>query len=68
MLKDLISHKINVSNKVNEKPIYYYCNQVNLNSNNFTNPGQVILVNCTNSVVSQLNIVNGSEGISLYYC
>ncbi|MFX0040903.1 MAG: NosD domain-containing protein [Promethearchaeota archaeon] len=67
---DLSSNSINVdpTNLVNEKPVYYYNNKVKLNSSNFTNAGQVILYNCHNSSVSNLNISYGSTGISLNYC
>ncbi|MFW9826148.1 MAG: NosD domain-containing protein [Candidatus Thorarchaeota archaeon] len=67
-LNDLISHDINITNKVNEKSVYYYKNQLGLDSDNFTNSGQIILVNCNNSILSQMNFVNSTEGISLFYC
>lgn len=61
------SHIINTSNKVNGKPIYYYANEIGLEPINFTGAGQVILVNTSKSLISNLEIFNGSTGISLYY-
>ncbi len=59
---------IDINNKVNEKPIYYYKNSTNLTQNNFTNAGQIILYNCSDSIISNLNISFGSIGISLHSC
>jgi parallel beta-helix repeat protein len=54
-LEMLTSLIIDITNLVNGKPLYFYLNEINLGPNNFTNAGQVILVNCNNS-------------LSLYYC
>ncbi|NVM37328.1 MAG: right-handed parallel beta-helix repeat-containing protein [Candidatus Lokiarchaeota archaeon] len=59
---------IDTSNTVNNKPIYYYFNKKGLNSNNFSDPGQVILVNCNNSDIKDLNISYTTTGISLWNC
>jgi len=67
-LEELCSYDIDTSNLVNGKPLYYYTNEKNLGSNDFTNAGQVILVNCTNSIISNLHFSNCSNGIALYYC
>ncbi|MFX1499551.1 MAG: NosD domain-containing protein [Promethearchaeota archaeon] len=64
----LRSHDIDTSNLVNGKPLYYYTNKINLGLSNFTNAGQVILINCNDSIVSNLNVSYNSVGISLYYC
>lgn len=61
------SHAIDSSNTVNGKPIYYHAHRSGLGSGNFSNAGQVILVNCTGSVVSGLDVSGGSIGIALYY-
>ena len=63
----LLSNKINQSNTVNGKPVYFYKNQVELGGNDFVNAGQVILVNCTNSIVTSLNFSDGSIGILLFF-
>ena len=67
-IEELRSNSIDSTNKVNGKPLYYYCDEINLGLDNFTNAGQVILINCNQSLISHLNTINGSIGISLYYC
>jgi parallel beta-helix repeat protein len=67
-LEEVSSHDIDTMNLVNGKPLYYYTNEVNLGPDNFTNAGQVILVNCNDSLVSNLNISDSYIGISLHYC
>jgi len=59
---------IDTSNLVNGKPVYYYVDKNDLNNSNFTNAGQVILINCNNSIVSNLNVSYGSIGIWLWGC
>ncbi len=59
---------IDTSNTVNNKPIYYYFNKKDLNSKNFSDPGQVILVNCNNSDIKDLNISYTTTGITLWNC
>ncbi|GAG81592.1 unnamed protein product, partial [marine sediment metagenome] len=61
------SHEIDTSNKVNELPIIYYANEIGLVPNNFTGAGQIILVNASNSLISNIEIFNSSAGISLIY-
>jgi parallel beta-helix repeat protein len=67
-LEEISSNDIDTTNLVNGKPLYYYTNEVHLGPDNFTNAGQVILVNCNDSLVSNLNISDSSIGISLHYC
>ena len=62
------SNSIDTLNLVNDKPVYYYVNSVGLKPTDFVNAGQVILVNCNDSLVSNLNISNTKTGIELYYC
>ncbi|MFX1374349.1 MAG: right-handed parallel beta-helix repeat-containing protein [Promethearchaeota archaeon] len=59
------SINMDTSNLVNEKPIYFYKNQIGLKPINFTNAGQIILENCTNSLISNLEVSNGTIGICL---
>ncbi len=66
--EELLSHNIDTTNLVNGKYIYYYRNEIGLGSNNFTDVGQIILINCNNSLISNLNVSHTSTGISLYYC
>ena len=67
-LEDLKTYIIDASNLVTGKPLYYYVDEVNLGPNDFTNAGQIILVNCEHSLIFNLNVSYGSTGISLYYC
>ena len=66
-LFDLLSLEINESNTVNYKSIYYFKNQIGLKKSDYTDPGQIILINCSNSDISEVNISNSSMGISLFY-
>jgi parallel beta-helix repeat protein len=59
---------VDPSNTVNEKPVYFYNNEIGLNSYNFSNAGQVQLYNCNNSLISNLDISNTTIGISLFSC
>ena len=61
------SHTIDTSNKVNGKPIYYYTNEIGLYPINFTGAGQIILVNTSKSLISNMEVSDSSTGISLYY-
>ena len=67
-LEILLSTEIDTTNLVNGKPVYYCTNQVNLRSTDFSNAGQLILVNCSGSLISNLNISYTTIGISLHYC
>ena len=67
-LDEMSSHYIDITNKVNQKSLYYYKNKQNLRSNNFTNAGQVLLFNCTDSFISNIDVSYSSQGISLYSC
>ncbi|MFX1570122.1 MAG: NosD domain-containing protein [Promethearchaeota archaeon] len=67
-LKYLTSQEIDITNLANGKPIYYYANQSGLLSTDFTNAGQIILVNVQNSVMDDLQIYNTSNAITMIYC
>lgn len=60
-LTDWASHDIDTSNTVNGKPVRYWKNVVG--GTILANSGEVILANCTDVTVSDLNISNGSVGI-----
>ena len=66
-IREMLSHDIDDTNLVNNKPVYYYINEVGLSSSNFTNAGQIILINCNNSIISGHNLSNGSVGTYLGY-
>jgi len=59
------SYDIDTSNVVNEKPIIYYENELNLESSDFMNAGQIILINCSNSIIANIKMSNVSLGIYL---
>jgi parallel beta-helix repeat protein len=63
MLEHWNTHIIDTSNTVNGKPVIYWKNQTG--GTIPTDAGQVILANCTNIVVENQNINNGSGGIQL---
>ena len=64
----LSTNDVDTTNKINDKPIYYYTSMSGLNSDDFLNAGQVILIGCSSSIVSDLNVSFGSCGIFLYKC
>jgi len=66
--KDTASHTIDTTNVVNGKPIYYYANKNHLKPSNFTNAGEILLVNCNYSLIANLDFEEVSTGIVLYYC
>ena len=69
-LSELTSYHIESSNKVNGKSIYYYCNTSNLDTINFTSygvPGQIILINCDDSNISNFIITESSYSVLLFY-
>ncbi len=70
-LEETSSHIIDTTNKINGKSVYYYTNQKVLGPDNFTkagNPGQVLLVNCNDSSISNLNISGTTIAIQAHYC
>jgi len=62
------SNNISSTNLINNKPIYYFQNKVNLKSNDFNNAGQALLLNCENSSLLALNVSQGSIGLTLIHC
>ena len=66
-LVESASQSIDITNLVNNKPVYYYVDEIGLRSSDFSNAGQIILVNCNNSIISGLNLSNGTIGIDLKY-
>jgi len=64
--EEAVTTTVDTSNLVNGKPIYYYVNMENLNSNNFLNPGQIFLNNCSNSIISDLKITKTWAGINIH--
>ena len=68
-LSETNSHDIDNSNMAyTNEPIYYYANKTGLSTIDFTNAGQIILVNCNNSNLSDISFIHPCvEPISLHY-
>jgi len=66
-LAEIITQSIDTTNLVNNKPVYFYKNEIGLGSSNFTNAGQIVLVNCRNSIISGLNLSYSTMGIYLHH-
>jgi len=62
----ITSDDIDTSNRVNNKTFYIYTHQLNLDSSDFVNAGQVFLLNCNNSVISNLDLSKVSTGLYLH--
>ncbi|MHA2009495.1 MAG: NosD domain-containing protein [Promethearchaeota archaeon] len=67
-LEDLVTNNIDTTNNASGKPIYFYTNKLGSQMLDFSNAGQVILVNCSNFTLSNLSISHSTSGISLFYC
>ncbi len=63
------THIIDHSNKVNGKTIYWFRDQIELDINNYdsNDVGQMIFINCSESIISNLKISNVVYGIDLRY-
>ncbi len=61
------THNIDTTNTANGKPIHYYKNQNNINIDGWS-VGQIILFNCTNFTVKNVDCSNASMGVELVYC
>ena len=66
-LDSLSTLTLNKSNTINDNPVYFYINETGLKSVNFSDPGQIILVNCNDSIISNFNLTYCSRGISILY-
>ncbi|MDD2665424.1 MAG: NosD domain-containing protein [Methanocellales archaeon] len=64
-VSDYNSHEIDTSNKVNDKPVYYWKDKVG--GTVPAGAGQVILANSTGVTVSGQNVSDGSVGVLLAY-
>jgi len=64
----ILYEPIDSSNTINSRPLYFYVNETDLTADKFTNAGQVILINCNDSIILNANASYGSRGISLFYC
>ncbi|UCF07315.1 MAG: right-handed parallel beta-helix repeat-containing protein [Thermoplasmata archaeon] len=64
--EDWNSHYIDSSNTINGKPVYYWKEYVG--GTVPSGAGQIILANCTHTIVENQELTNGSGGIILGYC
>lgn len=58
-------HKIDPSNKINGKPIYYIVEQNNLTFNETMDIGYLGLVSCNRILIKNLNLTNNIQGLLL---
>jgi len=61
-----LTHTIDTTNTANDKPIYYYTSEIGLGAEDFTDAGQIILMFCEDSVISDVDVSNASIGIYIY--
>jgi parallel beta-helix repeat protein len=66
---DFFIHSIDVSNIIDEKPIYYLINQeyVAIDPTNYPEVGYLAFINCTNMEVKNLALTNNGQGVLLAY-
>jgi len=63
-----LSNTVNTTNLVNNGHFYFYGNRTGLDEDDFSNAGQIYLINCNNSVITGQDLSDGSVSISLYEC
>jgi len=61
------SHIIDTTNKINERPICYIVNKSGGILTEYSGAGMLLLVNCNNSEISNMNF-SSSAGILMRYC
>ncbi|KKL61498.1 hypothetical protein LCGC14_2194710, partial [marine sediment metagenome] len=64
--EQISSYNITRSNFINGRSVYFYSNELSLTSSNFSSPGQIILYNTNNSILSKLEVLGG--GITTLSC
>lgn len=64
----ITSLNIDTSNSVNDAPIYYYANQTNLDEFDFIGAGQIIMINCNSSTISNVDISSVRDAFIMYHC
>ncbi|TFG17848.1 MAG: hypothetical protein EU531_01980 [Promethearchaeota archaeon] len=67
LIEEYSTNTIDSTNLVNNKPVYDYINVEALTPDEFINAGQVILINCSHSIISGVNTSLGTLGISLFF-
>ena len=67
---ELRSSTIYNNNTANGKTVYFYKDEIGLDSNDFKaagQPGQILLLNCSYSDISDFNLSDASVGVELYW-
>ena len=67
-MNDRLSTIIDTSNTIDDKPVYFYKNQIGLDSDDFLNPGQIILTNCSKVLIKNFNLSARTVGIDIFNC
>lgn len=62
------SNSIDRTNLINGKPIHFFSHHNKLKSENFTNPGQIMLYNCSNITIKAFNFSNIAYPVYLANC
>jgi len=68
VIDSFLTHNITSDNTVNGKKLYFYRDQANLDADNFTNPGQIILFNCNDSIIENYDLSNCTVSVKLVNC
>lgn len=66
-IEEMSQMSIDTSNTVNGGPIYFYVNETDLAPNDFLNAGQIILGNCTDVLIKDVDVSNSTNGISIHH-
>jgi len=66
-LPNLNTYEIPINNTLENKPIYFIKGKNYLNNNNFSNVGQIILLNCNHSKISGLKFSNIGISLAIYF-
>jgi parallel beta-helix repeat protein len=59
---------VDTTNLFDDKPIYFYSNEVGLSSDDFINAGQILLYNCNDSLISNLDLTKAAIGVYMVNC
>ncbi|MFX0102022.1 MAG: right-handed parallel beta-helix repeat-containing protein, partial [Candidatus Hodarchaeota archaeon] len=63
----LMTNDFDMSNTINNKSLQFLVNKTGLGPVNYTDPGQLILLNCSDSEISGFNNISGFAGINVFY-
>jgi len=67
-LSNALTNNVDNTNTVNSKTLYCKENEIGLTEADFTDPGQIILIDCSDSIISEIDVNSSSIGISLLFC